>query len=528
MNILAKSTSWYRLIFMAVLFSVCIGNVYGQPANRNKSGEIIYHVFLRSFYDSNNDGIGDLNGLRQKLDYLQNLGVTSILLLPLHDATCYHNYFADDFKKIDAEFGTMEDYIALVKEVHRRGMKIYLDMEIQYVTENHLWWKDAVGNLKSPYSNFILFQDPAHTKPSTMVYDLTVLNSYDGSRIKITTVNLKSKEVFDYDVNLFSFFADPNQDGNLNDGADGFRLDHTMDTLDKKPQLANLLAEFWAPLIKKVKTVNPDIVFIAEQADWADLGTAYFEKGHVDRVFAFWLWGSIVNFKKKDIIRSATATIGSLPEGKEQIVFIENHDIQRSASYFGKDPGKARIAAAIQLLIGGVPSIYYGQEIGMAGKGGYGKFGDTDGNDIPMREAMEWTSSGTGKGMALWYKDTGPWWDSTNIKPNDGISVEEELNDKTSLFHFYKSVISFRKSQPALSSGKFQNAENSNDQVLSFFRGEKKNRVLVAVNLSDKDQSAVLLSDKAKYKNIFGKGRIKRDTILLQPYSIGVWKMRKQ
>ena len=93
MNILAKSTSWYRLIFMAVLFSVCIGNVYGQPANRNKSGEIIYHVFLRSFYDSNNDGIGDLNGLRQKLDYLQNLGVTSILLLPLHDATCYHNYF---------------------------------------------------------------------------------------------------------------------------------------------------------------------------------------------------------------------------------------------------------------------------------------------------------------------------------------------------------------------------------------------------------------------------------------------------
>jgi alpha-amylase len=97
-------------------------------------GEIIYHVCQRSFYDSNGDLNGDLNGLRQKLGYLQDLGVTSIMLLPLYEADCYHNYFANDFDKIDPEFGTMEEYITLVKDIHKRGMKIYMDMESQYVT----------------------------------------------------------------------------------------------------------------------------------------------------------------------------------------------------------------------------------------------------------------------------------------------------------------------------------------------------------------------------------------------------------
>lgn len=523
-----QSISCYKSLFIALIISFSAISVYGQADIQSKSGEIIYHVFLRSFYDSNEDGIGDLNGLRQKLSYIQDLGVTSILLLPLYDAKCYHNYFADDFEKIDSQFGTMSDYINLVKEVHRRGMKIYLDMETQYVTENHLWWKDAVGNLKSPYSNFILFQDSAHTQPATMVYGLTALNSYDGSHIKVTTVNLKNKGVLDYNMKLFSFFADPDKDGKFDDGADGFRLDHTMDSLDGKPQLGNLLHLFWAPLIKNVKRVNPGIKFIAEQGDWSDPGKKYFEKGNIDRVFAFGLWGAIVNFRKNDIIRNANASINMLPPGKEEIVFIENHDIARSASYFEKNPGKEKAAAALQLLIGGIPSLYYGQELGMFGKGGFGKFGNTDGNDIPQREAFEWTKSGTGKGMALWYKNSGPWWDSSNIKPNDGVSLEEEKNNKNSLFNFYKKLIALRKSHQPLSIGNFENVENENEQVLSFFRADGENKILVAVNLSNKSQSALLQLPLANYKTIYGNRHIKERKIVLQPYSFGVWKMEKK
>jgi len=515
-----------RIILCVIVYFVSAFITYGQKANnKHPKAEIIYHVFQRSFYDSNGDLQGDLNGLRQKLTYLQDLGVTSILLLPLYDAQCYHNYFADDFEKIDAEYGTMKDYIALVKEVHRRGMKIYLDMETQYVTENHLWWKDAVGNLNSAYSNYILFQDSAHTIPSTMVFDLTALNSYDGTKIKVTTVNLKSKEALDYNIKLFSFFADPNKDGKFDDGADGFRLDHTMDSLDNKSQLGNLLQEFWAPMIQQVKKLNPKIKFMAEQGEWSDPGDTYLVKGNIDRVFAFGLWGAIINFKKEDIIHNANTSINGLPRGKEKIVFIENHDVFRSASYFGNDPGKQRAAAAIQLLIGGVPSIYYGQELGMFGKGGHGKFGNTDGNDIPQREAFEWTKSGTGKGMALWYRNTGPWWDSSNIKPNDGISFQEEKSNRGSLYNFYKTIIKLRKKHSALSVGGFQNVENDNEKALSFIRVDGNNKILVVVNLSDKQQTVQLQLPATTYQAIYGNYQLSRNKIIIDPYAVGLWKM---
>ena len=459
-----------KILIAVVIFISFSSTINGQPSVNQPRGEIIYHVFQRSFYDSNGDLHGDLNGLRSKLGYLQDLGITSILLLPLFDADCYHNYFANDFEKIDAEFGTMNDYFALVAEVHRRGMKIYLDMETQYVSEKHLWWKDAVGNLRSPYSNYILFEDEAHTRPATMIFELRELNNYDGTKFKVTTVNLKSKEVLDYNVKLFSFFADPNKDGKFDDGADGFRLDHAMDHLDNKPTLTNLFNEFWSPLVQRVKKVNPNITFVAEQADWRDYGFDYFEKAGVDRMFGFGLQQAILSFNKQQLINKADTILRMTPKGKQQIIFIENHDIDRSASSLGQDPAKMRVAAALSLLIGGVPSIYYGQEIGMFGKGGFGIYGMTDGNDIPRREAFEWFRSGDGKGMALWYKNTGAWWVNTNVKPNDGVSLEEEEGNNASIFNFYKTIIKLRQNNSALSSGSYTTAGNNNDHVFSFIR----------------------------------------------------------
>ena len=509
-------------------FVMCIGSVgYGQAAKPAPAkGEIIYHVFQRSFYDSNGDMQGDLNGLRAKLNYLQDLGVTSILLLPLYDADCYHNYFANDFEKIDPEFGTMDDYLALVREVHRRGMKIYLDMETQYVSEKHPWWKDATGNLKSPYSNYILFEDEAHTRPSTMIFELRELNNYDGSKIKVTTVNLKSEEVLEYNVKLFSFFADPNKDGKFDDGADGFRLDHAMDNLDNKPALTNLFADFWYPLIRRVKRVNPNIKFVAEQADWRDYGFDYFEKTGVDRMFGFGLAGAILSFNKQQLVNKADTILGLTPKGKEQIIFIENHDIDRSATVLANEPGKQRVAAALSLLIGGIPSIYYGQEIGMVGKGGFGIYGMTDGNDIPRREAFEWNKSGTGNGMALWYKDSGPWWEKTYVKSNDGISVEEQRINNTSLYSFYKSIIQLRQNNAALSNGSYRNAVNNNDNIFSFIRDNGSNKALVAVNLSAEKQKATLSVDQGSYTFLFGKSLIRDKTFELAPYEVAVWSIK--
>ena len=176
--------------FTIALAVICLLNTTNLTAQKNRvtKGEIIYHVCQRSFFDSNGDKQGDLNGLRQKLGYLQDLGITSILLLPLYDADCYHNYFANDFEKIDPSFGTMQDYINLVKEIHQRGMKIYLDMETQYVAAKHLWWKDAVGNLRSLYSDYILFDDSAHTKPASIIADLQGLNAVSYTHLTLPTI----------------------------------------------------------------------------------------------------------------------------------------------------------------------------------------------------------------------------------------------------------------------------------------------------------------------------------------------------
>ncbi len=510
-------------ILIAVFLMLNVLSVWSQKISANNKGEIIYHVCQRSFYDSNGDLQGDLNGLRQKLDYLQDLGVTAILLLPLYDADCYHNYFANDFEKIDAEFGTMQDYISLVKDIHKHGMKIYLDMETQYVTEKHLWWKDAAGNLQSPYSDYILFDDAAHTKPATMVFDLHELNSYDGSVIKVTTVNLQSKKVLNYNEQLFAYFVDPNKDGKFDDGADGFRLDHAMDNLDNKPALTNLFATFWKPLLVDLKKINPSIKIVAEQAEWKDYGFEYFQNAGVDRMFGFNLQGAILSFNKQQLINKADTTLRLCPKGKEQIVFLENHDIDRFAS-LEKNVQKQKVAAALMLLIGGVPSIYYGQEIGMQGKNA--SFGNTDGNSIPVREAFDWYKSGEGKGMALWYKNTGEWWNKTNLKPNDGISLEEEMNNANSLFNYYKKLIHLKQSNPALSSGEYAYAENDNGKVFSFYRINNGRKVLVAVNLSNELQKAILHDGYKKYTSLFGENTTHKNEVELKPFEVAVFEVK--
>jgi glycosidase len=511
-----------KKVIVFLLICLLFLNTQGQVMEKNSGNEVIYHLFLRSFYDSNGDQHGDFNGLRQKLDYLQDLGVTAILLLPLYDADCYHNYFANDFEKIDPRFGTFDEYVSFVKDAHHRNMKVYMDMETQYVTSKHKWYKDAVNNLSSPYSNYILFDDATHKTPATMVFGLRELTSYDGTVIPITTVNLKSKEVLDYNIGLFKYFMDPNKDGKFEDGVDGFRLDHAMDNLDFKPTLTDLFSEFWKPLIKEIKKLNPSITIVAEQADWYDYGYPYFEKAGVDRMFGFGLQRAILSFNKTQLMRKADSVLIKTPQGKNQIIFLENHDLDRFAS-LEKNIQKQKLAASLQLLIGGIPSIYYGQEIGMKGKGMNGLYGNGDGNDIPRREAFEWYAKEEGVGVATWYANTGIWWTKRNNQPNDGISVEEQKGDPQSLFNHYRKMLKLRAAHEALSSGAYAQVENNNDFIFSFLRKTDSKTVLVAANMSDQNQKVVLKEAKRKFKAIYGQVQINDNAFELKPYEVVVW-----
>ena len=178
----------------------------------------------------------------------------------------------------------------------------------------------------------------------------------------------RNKQVLDYNRKLFAYFVDPNQDGKLDDGVDGFRLDHCMDNLDGKPELTHLFSDFWSVLLNDLKRSIPNSAMwpsrqIGGRMDW----TISTGRG-VDRVFGFGLQRAILSFNKQELSEQTDKLLAQCPTGKEQVIFIENHDMDRFAS-LEKNPDKQKLAATLMLLIGGVPSIYYGQELGMTGKG---------------------------------------------------------------------------------------------------------------------------------------------------------------
>ena len=481
-----------QILFPLSTLLIVVGSCSNKTANdqdsnksivtQNPEEEIFYLIFPRSFYDSDGDKIGDLNGVVQKLDYLEELGITSIIMTPLYPSIYYHNYFADDFEGIDPEFGSLEDYQNMIHEIHKRGMKFYMDTEIQYVTKNHKWFKESYGNPNSKFSDYIFYNDSINKDPESIIFDLKGLESYNGDYLPITTVNLNNEEVKEYMRNLYAYWADPNQDGNFEDGVDGFRLDHMMDDLDYKKLLPNLFEGFWKPLIESVQEVNPNIKFIAEQADWGDPGVSYFSKADVDIVYAFWLIRPIGG--GNNYANTLDTLLKLTPADKYQFLFLENHDLPRFANHvdFLQLGIEATKASAVSVLLNkGIPFIYYGQELGMKGDRIHGK---NDGNDIPKREAFEWNKSIDAAGMALWYKDSGPWWDSTNLKSNDGISVEEQQDDPNSLLNFYKKLARLRKEHPGLSIGEEKVIRNKNPDILVYSRWYKNSRILIAVNRS--------------------------------------------
>ena len=329
--------------------------------------EVFYQIFVRSFRDSDGDRIGDLRGIQDKLGYLHDLGVTSILLTPINPSPFYHNYFASSFEGVDPEYGGAGSLPDLVAAIHARGMKIYLDQEIQYVAQDHPWWQQSVGHPASEYSRFILYNGSGNTQPESGVFGLTVVPMYTGARVGIVSVNLLDSLTVRYFQNLFVSLIDPNRDGRFEDGVDGFRIDHMMDDLDMKGKLTHLFARFWAPVFAQARAVNPRIRIIAEQYDWG-YGEDFLTRGGTDMVFAFPLRNAILSLKRDSIAHAIAETHDRTPPGKGQLVFIENHDMNRFASEMSGDARKERIGAALNILLRGTPLIYYGQEIGMKGQ----------------------------------------------------------------------------------------------------------------------------------------------------------------
>lgn len=528
----------YHRLFCALALLLILGSckkdtITLSTSPKAQDPEVIYHIFIRSFYDSNGDYNGDFQGIKQKLDYLEELGITSIMLIPIVKSVYYHNYFADDFEETDPAYGSMEDWIDLVEAIHKKGMKIYLDQEFQYATIQQEWFKDSYKNPASEFSDYILYKDSLNQDPEPIVYDIDTLRGYNDSIRKVAMVNLKSPKVQEYFYNLLKFWIDPNGDLSFTGGVDGFRLDHMMDDLDHKGILPNLFEDFWCPLITQIKKVNPDVIFIAEQAEWTDYGKIYLEQGCIDRVFAFNVWGSILSFEKPIINAIADTTFTQYSKQDQQLAFIENHDIDRFASVVDNHPEKLRTGAALNFFIGGIPTIYYGQELGMLGAGGdFGDYDDSDSKDISRRLAFPWKKDHSSSGYADWYHHSGSKWDTVAYTKKQAPPLAEQKKDSTSLWHYYKNLIAFYKAQPALIQGEYREVVNKDKELLTFLRYTERDTLLVGVNLSGTDKVLKIPENENPFsalpKNIWSSHsfNVTKDSLSVElpGYGIEVWK----
>ncbi len=526
-------------IFRLAVMVLCLALASCQRASDSTALEpatheapLYYHVFVRSFTDSDGDQNGDLQGIIDSLDYLQSVGVTGLLLTPLYPSQFYHNYFADDFYGIDPEFGTMETYLSLVDALHDRGMTLIMDQEIQYVSGQHEWFTAALNNPDAAVDGMALFEDDANSRPVGTLIGRTVFDVWPAQQQTIVTVDMLNPRVQTYFEDYLLFWMDPNGDGDVSDGVDGFRIDHMMDDLDNAGILTGLFDDFWIPIFDSLRARNADILIIAEQADWG-YGEIFLNEGETDVVFGFPVWDAATRMDAGALAEALRRTNTIISPDKGQFIFIENHDTPRFAGGERNRAEILKLGAAVNLLTGWTPIIYYGQEIGMTGEKAHSddeaellRASIDDARDIPVRQAFRWHAEHADGSLATWYRaypDAYPIADSN--QPGDGVSVAEQDGDSTSLLNTYRRLSALRAGHAALAAGRTSVMAQEGDVIL-LRRSTEDAAALVAFNFSDEPASISWRGD-GSLERIYGEAGIENgeDQVLatLDGYAAVVW-----
>ncbi len=316
-------------------------------ATATAQSEVIYHISVATYADSNGDGQGDIKGILQKMIYLQKLGVNAISLSPVHQSDFANGNYTTDLEKIDPKFGSFKEYRDLLQGLHKLRMKLYQQVDLRYVSAKHLWYTDSSKNTKSAYSGYISYGDAKNDKAFTIM---------DGQAV---AVNLRNAKVAAYYAKALKYWADPTADGNFNDGVDGFIFTGVKDKAEDPARPGSLLKEFYAPLFAGLKKVNPDLQIVAEPT--ASTAAVLYKAG-ADRVMASPLREAILSFDKKKIKSAADSTFLKLPAGKIPVGYIESDDTPKAAGLPGMNEGKLRVSTALSFFMGGVPILNANQE----------------------------------------------------------------------------------------------------------------------------------------------------------------------
>ncbi len=436
---------------------------------------VLYEIMPISFYDSNGDGFGDLNGITQKLDYLKNLGVGALWLTPIFAASDdHHGYHTTDYYKINPKFGSEDDLIALVREAHQRNMRVLLDYVVAHTSNQHPFFKDALGNVQSKYADWYRWTNAEHTRYESF-----------QAVAELPSLNHDNPDVQKYLIDLAKYWM---QKANI----DGFRCDYVL----------NVPHAFWKKLRAELKAINPDFLLLAEAWTKAtDIATYY--DGEFDATFDFPLCGDIEGSPDAlgDSVllgtRSPQLLDGTLvaeqklfPPNAERVEFLNNHDTNRVMSEVKGNVStdsaqvmqRAKLGADLLFTLPNTPMIYYGEEIGMSGV----KSSAPD-YDKTRREPMDWYASEYDAGMTTWYRPS-----LRNNGGNDGISVEEEQGKRNSLLEHYRALAQLRNANAALRTGSYERVFADEPSVYAYLRADAVSIFLVVLNVGRTAQALTL------------------------------------
>jgi len=440
-------------------------------------GGTCYEVFVRSFQDSNGDGIGDLGGLIQRLDYIndgnpaggRDLGAQCIWLMPVAESPSYHGYDVSDYYRVEPDYGTNDDFRRLVAEAHRRGIKVLVDMVLNHASSEHPYFQQALNDPASPYRGWFRFSPtkPAEASPNGG-------EAWHKSPVRdewYYGVFWKGMPDLNYDTPAVREEANRVATFWLREmGVDGFRLDAVPYLVEQGDTLAGSRGthEVLRGYAAHVRSVNPHAWTVGEVWDRTDAMMAYYPD-QLTSYFPFEVSDSLLSAVRhgdaRHLLDGYLRLQQALP-GNRYSPFQRNHDQTRTVTALGGDTAKARLAATLLLTLPGLPFVYYGEEIGMTG----------DKPDERLRTPMQW-SRATGLGFT-----TGTPWEAPQADTAT-VNVAAQDGNAGSLLNLYRRLIHLRATNPALARGRLIPLTTSDPAVAAYLRREGERTVLVIANL---------------------------------------------
>ena len=411
-----------------------------------------YEIFVYSFYDTNGDGIGDLNGVTKKLDYIKDMGFNGIWLMPIMPSTTYHKYDVVDYYNIDEEYGTLEDFKNLLKEAHDRDIRVIIDFVMNHSSKQNPWFQEACSYLRDlgegedvdiaacPYVDYYHF-----SKENQSGYRKVAGADwyYEGQFDDIMPdLNLESQAVRDEFEKIADFWIDL--------GVDGFRMDAAMH-FDEENLNLNLEVLNW--FYNYCLSKNPEFYMVSEV--WASEATIanYYESqtpsmfnfagSSAEGVIVKTAMGSANANKFVDAMIDYQTTYSSRNPNYIDAPFLTNHDQVRVANNLIGDEEKLKMAAGLLLTMSGSPFVYYGEEIGMKSAGK---------KDENKRLPMFWSSTDL-TGMTSGPKDA-----DKGVEMNFP-AADEQILDKSSLLNYYKRALRIRNENPEIARGTIEKIE---------------------------------------------------------------------